>query len=122
MTIPGISYTLGAIILAEIGDINRFSNPSKLLAFVGMEPSTYQSGNFYASKTPMVKIGSKHLRWAIMQAVRLVAMRDSIFREYLIKKQSEGKHYFVTLSHAGKKLIRVLYTLMKNNLNYQPQQ
>lgn len=121
MTIPGISYTLGAIILSEIGDINRFSNPAKLLAFAGMEPSTYQSGNFNASKTPMVKRGSTYLRWAIMQAVRLVAMRDQVFKEYLIKKQSEGKHYFIAVSHTGKKLIRVLYALLKNNLNYQPQ-
>lgn len=65
MTIPGISYTLAAIIITEIGKIDRFTTPAKLLAFSGLDPSTYQSGNYLASHTPMVKRGSKYLRWAI---------------------------------------------------------
>lgn len=121
MSIPGISFTLGAIILAEIGDIHRFSNPAKLLAFAGMEPSTYQSGNFNASNTPMVKRGSTYLRWAILQAVRLVAMRDTTFKNYLDHKQSQGKHYYVAISHAGKKLVRLIHSLLKNNCSYIPQ-
>lgn len=62
------SYTISAIILAGIGDINNFSSPYKLLAFAGMEPSTYQSGKYNTSYTPMVKCGFAYLRWAIMQA------------------------------------------------------
>ncbi len=103
MTIPGISYTLASVILAEIGDIERFSTPAKLLAFAGMEPSTYQSGKYNASNTPMVKRGSTYLRWAVMQASRLVAMRDTTFNNYLSKKRSEGKHYYVAINHVGKK-------------------
>lgn len=95
LTIPGIGYTIAAIILAEIGDINNFSSPAKLLAFAGMEPSTYQSGKYTASKTPMVKRGSTYLRWAIMQASRLVSMRDATFATYMAKKRSEGKHFNV---------------------------
>ena len=85
LTIPGISYTLASIILAEIGEIEKFATPAKLLAFAGMEPSTYQSGKFTASKTPMVKRGSTYLRWAILQAARLVSMRDSTFSAYMKK-------------------------------------
>ncbi|WP_304942321.1 IS110 family transposase [Vallitalea guaymasensis] len=121
ITIPGIGYTLAAIILAEIGDIHRFSTPSKLLAFAGMEPSTYQSGNYKASKTPMVKRGSTYLRWAVMQASRLVAMRDTTFKAYMAKKRSEGKHFCVAQSHVGKKLIRVIFYLLKNNIAFVPQ-
>lgn len=121
LTIPGIGYTIAAIILAEIGDINNFSSPAKLLAFAGMEPSTYQSGKYNASKTPMVKRGSTYLRWAIMQAARLVSMRDSTFATYMAKKRSEGKHFTVAQSHVGKKLIRVIYSLLKNNTAYIPQ-
>ena len=121
MTIPGIGYTLAAIILAEIGDINNFSSPAKLLAFAGMEPSTYQSGKYNASKTPMVKRGSTYLRRAIMQAARLVAMRDPTFAAYMAKKRSEGKHFNVAQSHVGKKLIRVIYSLLKNNTAFVPQ-
>lgn len=121
MTIPGIGYTLAAIILAEIGDINNFSSPAKLLAFAGMDPSTYQSGKYNASKTPMVKRGSTYLRWAIMQAARLVSMRDTTFAAYMAKKRSEGKHFNVARSHVGKKLIRVIYSLLKNNTAFVPQ-
>ena len=121
MTIPGIRYTIAAIILAEIGDINNFSSPAKLLAFAGMEPSTYQSGKYNAAKTPMVKRGSTYLRWAIMQAARLVSMRDSTFSAYMAKKRSEGKHFNVAQTHVGKKLIRVIYSLLKNNTAFVPQ-
>ncbi|WP_283669805.1 transposase [Serpentinicella alkaliphila] len=121
ITIPGIGYTLAAIILAEIGHIDRFSNPAKLLAFAGMDPSTYQSGTYNASKTPMVKRGSTYLRWAIMQASRLVAMRDKVFSDYMVKKRSEGKHFNVARCHVGKKLIRVIYYLLKNNTAFVPQ-
>ncbi len=121
LSIPGISFTLAAIIISEIGDITRFSSPAKLLAYAGMEPSTYQSGNFRASSTPMVKRGSTYLRWAIMQAARLVAMKDSTFSSYMKKKTSEGKHYYVALSHTGKKLIRVIFYLLKNNQQFAPQ-
>lgn len=121
ITIPGIGYTLAAIILAEIGDIERFSTPAKLLAFAGMEPSTYQSGKFNASNTPMVKRGSTYLRWAVLQAARLVPMRDSTFCAYLAKKRSEGKHFSVAQSHVGKKLLRVIFYLLKNNTAFVPQ-
>ena len=121
MTIPGISYTLTAIILAEIGDIARFESTSKLLAFAGMEPSTYQSGKFNASNTPMVKRGSTYLRWALLQAARLVAMRDECFHEFMLKKRSEGKHFNVALTHVGKKLVRVIFHMLKTDSAFVPQ-
>jgi transposase len=121
MTIPGISYTLASIILAEIGDINKFTDPAKLLAFSGLDPSTYQSGKYNATHTPMVKRGSTYLRWAILTASRTVSMRDSTFSDYLTKKRSEGKHYFVAMSHVAKKLIRVIFYLLKTNTKFVPQ-
>lgn len=121
LTIPGIGYTLASIILAEIGDIDRFDSPEQLLAFAGLEPSTHQSGNYSANHTPMVKRGSTYLRWAILQAARLVAMRDSTFKAYLKKKRHEGKHFLVALSHTGKKLVRVIFHMLKTNRVFVPQ-
>jgi transposase len=121
LTIPGIGHTLAGIILAEIGDIHRFQTPAQLLAFAGMEPSTFQSGKFNASQTPMVKRGSTYLRWAILQAARLVAMRDTTFRNYLLKKRQEGKHFLVALSHVGKKLVRVIFHMLMTNRAFVPQ-
>ena len=121
LSVPGIGFILGAIIISEIGNIENFDNPNKLLAFAGLEPSTYESGQFVASKTPMVKRGSTYLRWALLQSARLVAYRDETFNAYYNKKRSEGKHYFVVLSHVAKKLVRVIFTLLKNNQVFVPQ-
>ncbi len=122
LTIPGIGYILGAIIVAEIGNANNFANHGKLLAFAGLEPSTYQSGKFTANKTPMVKHGSAYLRWALLQAARLAAYRDETFGRYYAKKKAEGKHHFVALSHVAKKLVRVVYMLLRSNQAFMPQQ
>ena len=119
LSIPGISYVTSAFILAEIGDINNFGSPSKLQAFAGLDPSTYQSGKFTSTHSVMVKRGSKYLRWALLTATRLVCMRDKNFNDYKNQKLAEGKHYFVALSHTSKKLIRVIYYLLKTNNSYQ---
>lgn len=119
LTIPGISYTLGSIIIAEIGDISNFDSPAKLLAFAGLEPGISQSGNFISDKQRMVKRGSKYLRWAILQAARLTAMRDPVFNEYMNKKLAEGKHYNVAKSHVARKLIRVIYKLLSTNTEFK---
>ena len=121
LSIPGIGYILGAIIISEIGSVENFDNPGKLLAFAGLDPSTYQSGNYTATKTPMVKRGSTYLRWALMQAARLAAYRDVTFSLYYEKKRSQGKHHFVALTHTAKKLVRVLFYLLKTGQNFAPQ-
>lgn len=121
MTIPGISYTTAAFILAEIGDITRFESSSQLLAFAGLDPSTYQSGKFESKHAVMVKHGSKYLRWALMQAAHTVCLRDITFKNFRDKKRAEGKHYYVAMSHVAKKLLRVIFHLIQKNINYQPQ-
>lgn len=121
LTIPGISFRLGSVILAEIGDIHRFNTPAQLQAFAGLEPSTHQSGKYKAPNSRMVKRGSTHLRWALLEASRLVAMRDSTFKTYYQKKKSEGKHHYVALSHTAKKLIRVLFHLLSNEMEFNAQ-
>lgn len=121
LSIPGISYNLGSIILAEIVDINRFDTPAQLQAFAGLDPATHQSGKFIATGVSMVKRGSPHLRWAILNASRLIAMRDPCFKDYYQKKRKEGKHHFVALTHVAKKLIRVIFKLLKTNSQFSPQ-
>lgn len=121
LSIPGISYNLGSIILAEIVDINRFDTPAQLQAFAGLDPSTHQSGKFIATGVSMVKRGSPYLRWAILNASRLIAMRDPCFKDYYQRKRKEGKHHFVVLTHVAKKLIRVIFKLLKTNSQFSPQ-
>jgi transposase len=115
MTIPGIGETLGAAILGEIGDIHTFPTPAKLQAFAGCEPSTYQSGKYTASGAKMVKHGSKYLRNALYLAVRFACLHSRTFREYVQRKQGEGKHYFVAMSHGMKKMTRVIFAVLTKN-------
>ena len=119
LTIPGISYRMGAMILAEIGDFSRFDSPDKILAYAGMSPSTYQSGQLNNCHAHMEKRGSRYLRYALFNAAKFVCHWDPTFSAYLAKKRAEGKHYTVAVSHAAKKLIRVIYQLEKSGQPYR---
>ena len=119
LTIPGISNRMGAMILAEIGDFERFSSPDKILAYAGLSPSTYQSGQLTSSHSHMEKRGSRYLRYALFNATKFVCNWDPTFADYLEKKRSEGKHYNVAISHACKKLIRVIYHLQTTGEEYR---
>ena len=112
-TIPGISFKMAAMIQAEIGDFSRFSSPDKILAFAGLSPTTYQSGNFVSSKAKMDKRGSRYLRYALFISAQYVSMWCPVFKDYYQKKRREGKHYFVALSHVAKKLLRIIFHLQK---------
>ena len=118
LSIPGISYRVGAMIIAEIGDFSQFDSPDKILTFAGMSPSTYQSGQLDNSHSRMEKRGSRYLRYALFNATTYVCLWDPTFKAYLAKKRSEGKHYYVALSHATKKLVRVLYQLETSGQQY----
>ena len=120
LTIPGISYRMGAMILAEIGDFSRFDSPDKILAYAGMSPSTYQSGQLDNCYAHMEKRGSRYLRYALYNATKYVCHWDESFGTYLAKKRAEGKHYNVALSHAAKKLVRLIYHLERTGQTYQP--
>ena len=118
ITIPGISYITAGMIHAEVGDFSNFSSPEKILAFAGMEPSIYQSGQYTATHAKMVKRGSKYLRYALYTAAKNVGNWDETFKAFLHKKISEGKHYNVAISHVAKKLIRVLYSIEMQHQAY----
>ena len=118
LSVPGIGYTLGAMILSEIGDIKRFSSPAKLLAFAGLEPSVYQSGKFNPASGKMVKRGSPFLRWALLQVATYAPASSVTFAAYYVKKRSEGKSPSVAHSHVAKKLVRVIFALLSKNASF----
>ena len=120
LTIPGISHRMGAMIIAEIGDFNRFDSADKILAYAGMSPSTYQSGQLDNCYAHMEKRGSRYLRYALYNATKYVCHWDEDFGAYLAKKRAEGKHYNVALSHATKKLVRTIYAMEMSGQAYIP--
>ena len=119
-TIPGIGNRMGAMILAEVGDFSNFDSPDKILAYAGLSPSTYQSGQLTNCYSHMEKRGSRYLRYAIFNATKYVCLWDPTFADYLAKKRAEGKHYYVAISHAAKKLVRLIYAMEKSKKPYRP--
>ena len=119
LTIPGLGEISAATILSEYGDISNFSSPGKMLAYAGLEPSVIESGTLQTNGK-MVKHGSSHLRYFIMNISMTILRYSPTFYDYYLKKKSEGKCHRVALSHVSKKLIRVIYSLEKNNANFDP--
>ena len=117
-TIPGLGFRMAAMILAEVGDFSRFDSPDKLLAYAGMSPSTYQSGQLKNCYPHMEKRGSRYLRYALFNATKYVCHWDTNFAAYLAKKRAEGKHYNVAISHAAKKLVRLIFAMEKSGIPY----
>ena len=118
LDIPGIGPRMAAVIVAEVGDFMRFSSPDKLLAYAGLSPSTYQSGQLTSTYAKMEKRGSRYLRYALFNATKYVCIWDPVFKDYLAKKLAEGKHYNVAISHAAKKLVRLIYHLETTGETY----
>lgn len=118
LSIPGINYGMGSMIIAEIGDFHRFESPDKILAYAGLSPSTYQSGKIDSPYAHMEKRGSRYLRYALFNATKYVCNWEPDFSAYLDNKLQLGKHYNVAISHAAKKLVRVMYHLEMNGEIY----
>ena len=119
-TCPGIGNVLGATILGEIGDISRFSEPKKLVAFVGIDPSVRQSGEFIGTRNKMSKRGSPHLRRAIWLAATVAAFHDPVLSAFYQKKRAEGKHHSTVIGAVARKLTLIVYTVLRNNKPYVP--
>lgn len=119
-SIPGIGESLAPVILAEIGDINNFSTPSKLTAFAGIDPSENQSGNKKSTDEKISKRGSPYLRHAIYQAAFVASNNDPVMRTYYQKKRAEGKHHYVALAGVERKILGIVFHVLKEDRNYRP--
>ena len=117
-SIPGISYMTAAIIISEIGDINRFDNPGQVLAFAGLDPSVKQSGTFNASSTRMSKRGSSLLRYALILAANNVQLNTKTFNDYYNTKRLQGKLHYNALGHCAGKLVRNIFYMLKRNVKF----
>jgi len=117
LSIPGIGIQSAAVIVAEYRDIKSFDNTNKLLSFAGLEQSISQSGK-QSFNGYMVKRGSPHLRYTLMNVAQTVATHNICFSNYYWKKRNEGKYHRVALSHVVKKLLRVIYYLEINNKEF----
>lgn len=119
LSIPGVGYTTAGLIAGEIRDITRFHSAESLISYSGIDVSVYESGKYKAKNGIPSKKGSKYLRYALFQVARIIWQHDPVFRTYYEKKQAEGKHYYVILGHIQKKVIRVVYSILKSGSTYK---
>lgn len=120
-TIPGIGSVNAATILGEIGDIKRFSNPSKLVAYAGLDASISQSGEYESTYNHMSKRGSPYLRRALFQSALRAEFCDPVFSDYYQKKISEGKHHLVATNAVARKLCHTIFAVLTKDEPYQVQ-
>lgn len=118
-TIPGVGAVTGAAILAEIGDVNRFENSDKLVAYAGIDATVYQSGQFQATETHMSKRGSPYLRLALWQAASMCIQHNEELKAYYEKKRKEGKAHGIALGAVCWKLLIRVYIILKENRPYE---
>ena len=119
-TCPGVGKVLGAVILSEIGDIARFTESKKLVAFVGVDPSVKQSGQFVGTQNRISKRGSPNLRRAIWMAATVAAFHDPVLSAFYQKKRSEGKHHSSAIGAVARKLTLIIYAVLRDNKPYVP--
>jgi len=117
-TIPGIGDTLGAIILSELGDINRFDAPAKLVAFAGLDVKVNQSGEFSGTKNKFSKRGSPYLRRAIWLAASRAAFCDPILSDYYQSLRARGKHHLTAVGAVARKLCNIIFVILRENRPY----
>lgn len=118
LTIPGMSYNQATVIHGFIGDINRFNKSCQLLAYSGLDPSVYQSGNFEAHSTRMSKRGNSLLRYNLVYAAHNLVLHNQTFKEYYDLKRSQGKTHYCALGHCAHKLVRVIFKMLKSNVDF----
>ena len=115
-TIPGIGINSAAGIYSEIGEISRFNTADQLVAFAGLDVSRYQSGESDVTGK-MVKHGSSYLREYLMNVAETSLIHNPSLYEYYLNKRKDKTHR-VALSHVAKKLVRIIFSLEKNNTDF----
>lgn len=120
LTVPGVSYKLGAQIVAEIGDVKRFKNAAAIVKYAGINPSKNQSGTFEGEASHITKQGSPYLRRALYLAAMAQLKCRAPLYDYYLKKRGEGKAHREALIAVARKLVHVIYAVLSKQEPYDP--
>lgn len=122
LTIPGVGPITAGLIVGEIGDISRFNSPNALVAFAGLDPTVYESGEYTGTKVSISKRGSRYLRTAIYTSTRVACVnpfiKDNKFKQKYLKKMIQGKHHGSAICNVCKNMINVIYSLLTSGEDY----
>ena len=119
-TIPGVSTTTGAQIVAEIGDVKRFRNAASIVKYAGLNSGVDESGKYSAEGVPITKHGSPYLRRSLWLAANRARQYDPRLKEYYDKLRRKGKPHRVAVTAVARKLCHVVYAVMRDGKPYDP--
>ena len=117
LTVPGIGYRLAGLLISEIGDASQFPSADKIIKFAGLDVRVYQSGTI-EKHGAIRKRGSPLLRYALFQAAEKARIHCPEIAEFYSKKKNEGKHPICALTHTARKMLRIVWALLKTGQNY----
>ena len=117
LTIPGVGYRLAGLLISEIGDASEFPTADKMIKFAGLDVRVYQSGTI-EKHGAIRKRGSPLLRYALFQAAEKARIHCPEIAEFYSKKKNEGKHPICALTHTARKILRIVWALLKTGQNY----
>lgn len=124
MGIYGVGKTYGPQLIAEIGDVSRFTHREALTAFAGVDPGVDESGQRKSKSNRASKVGSSRLRKTLFQIMTTLLQNapgdDPVYR-FLDKKRSEGKPYYVYMTAGANKFLRIYYGRVKEYLMSLPE-
>jgi transposase len=119
-SVPGIGPVLAAAILGELGHVGRFKNAAALVAYAGIDPRVFQSGQFEAGSTRMSKRGSSYLRSALWRAATVASWGNSPLGELYRQKKAQGKHHGTVIGMLMNKLVHIIYAVLRDRKPYVP--
>lgn len=118
-SIPGIGKICSAALVAHIGDIQRFSTPQQLVAYIGLDCRVHTSGTSVHGKGFLTKRGNRHLRSLLFNAATVARRYNPDLCVFFEKKRAEGKHYFVAMCAVERKLVHVIYAVWKRGTPFE---
>ena len=118
-SIPGVGKPTASSFLTELGDINNFKTYKQLTAFIGTDPSVFQSGSSVNGRSSISKRGNAHLRRAIWHMARSSTVWNDTLKSYYDKKRNEGKTFKQSVIAVANKLIRIIFSMLKNATKFE---
>ena len=117
-SLDGVGDITGATFLAELGDISNFSSYKHVIAFAGLDPAIYQSGQ-HEGHGGISKRGNRHLRRVIFMMTMCAVRSENIFKAYFLRRKQEGLPPMKALLATAHKLIRVLFSMLSKRTMFR---
>lgn len=124
MEMTGVGPSLGPQLMAEIGDVSRFTHKGAITAFAGVDPGVNESGSYTQKSVPTTKRGSSSLRKTLFQVMDILIKtrpQDDPVYKFIDKKRSQGKPYYVYMTAGANKFLRIYYGRVKEYLSTLPE-